>query len=187
MSDLGTLYLDAVRATLGKYRELAEGAMAQVDDDAFFAAPEGESNSIALIVKHLAGNMRSRWDRFLTSDGEKPDRDRDAEFERGDGDRRAALMTAWNDAWALAFRELEGVTPADLTRTVTIRAEPHSVVHAIDRQVAHVTYHVGQIVFAAKQIAGARWTSLSIPRGQSRQFTAALQAEHATHGSGDAR
>jgi hypothetical protein len=187
MSDLGRLYLDGVRATLGKYRELAEGAMAQVDDDAFFAAADGESNSIALIVKHLAGNMRSRWDRFLTTDGEKPDRDRDGEFERRDGEGRAALMAAWNEAWALAFRELEGVTPDDLTRTVTIRAEPHSVVHAIDRQVAHVTYHVGQIVFAAKRFAGGRWASLSIPRGQSRQHTAALQAEHAAPALPDAR
>ncbi|HET6762502.1 MAG TPA: DUF1572 family protein [Longimicrobiaceae bacterium] len=174
---MGTLYLESARATFRKYRTLAEGAMEQVDDAAFFAAPQGEEpNSIAIVVKHVAGNLRSRWTDFLTTDGEKPDRDRDGEFERRDGDTRASLMARWNGAWEIALRELDALAPADLARTVTIRAEPHSVVLAIDRQLTHAAYHVGQIVLLAKQLA-PRWTSLSIPRGQSQQFTAAMQAQ----------
>jgi hypothetical protein len=177
MNDVGTLYLESARATFRKYRALAEGAMEQVDDAAFFAAPPGEEpNSIAIIVKHVAGNLRSRWTDFLTTDGEKPDRDRDGEFEQRDGDTRASLMARWNGAWEIALRELDALTPEDLTRTVTIRAEPHTVVLAVDRQLTHAAYHVGQIVLLAKQHA-REWKSLSIPRGQSRQFTAALQAQ----------
>jgi len=176
MSDLGTLYLESARATFRKYRSLAEGAMDQVDEAAFSAVPPGaESNSIALIVKHVAGNLCSRWTDFLSTDGEKPDRDRDGEFEQRAGDTRASLMAQWNGAWEIALRELDALSPEDLTRTVTIRAEPHSVVLAIDRQLTHAAYHVGQIVLLAKQLA-PEWTSLSIPRGESQQFTAAMQA-----------
>jgi hypothetical protein len=176
MTDLAAEYLSSVRRTFARYRELAEGAMEQVDDGAFFAAPDAESNSIALVVKHVAGNMLSRWRDFLTTDGEKPDRDRDGEFERHDGDTRESLMAAWKAAWDLALRELDALTADDLTRTVAIRGEPHSVVLAIDRQITHAAYHVGQIAYLAKHYAGARWHTLSVPKGQSRQFTARMLA-----------
>ncbi|MDB4948472.1 MAG: hypothetical protein JWM27_1121 [Gemmatimonadetes bacterium] len=165
--DLAAVYLASARGTFAKYREMAEGAFRQVDDAQFFAAPDGGSNSIAVIVKHVAGNMRSRWTDFLTTDGEKPDRDRDGEFE-SEGDHRAALMEAWNAGWTLAFGELDRLAAEDLTRTVHIRAEPHTVVQAIDRQVTHAAYHVGQIVYLAKHFAGDAWQTLSIPRKQSQ-------------------
>lgn len=176
MTDLATEYLGSMRKTFAKYRELAEGAMKQVGDEAFFAAPDAESNSIALIVKHMAGNMRSRWEGFLTTDGEKADRDRDGEFERQGGDTRESLMAAWNAAWELALRELDALTADDLTRTVAIRGEPHSVVLALERQVTHAAYHVGQIAFLAKHYAGDAWHTLSVPKGQSRQFNAQMLA-----------
>jgi hypothetical protein len=180
MTDLATEYLSTARRTFGRYREMAEGAMRQASDDAFFAAPDAESNSIALVVKHLAGNMLSRWSDFLTTDGEKPDRDRDGEFEARAGDSRESLMAAWTAAWDLAFREMDALTPDDLTRTVAIRGEPHSVVLAIERQITHAAYHVGQIVYLAKHYAGADWQTLSVPKGKSREFNAKMFA-----GAGD--
>jgi hypothetical protein len=176
MPDLAAEYLTSARKTFQKYREMAEGAMRQVDDDAFFAAPDGESNSIALVVKHLAGNMRSRWSGFLTTDGEKPDRDRDAEFEQHGGDSRESLMSAWTAAWDLALREFGALTADDLTRTVAIRGEPHTVVLALERQVTHAAYHVGQIVYLAKHHAGSAWQTLSVPKGKSREFNATMLA-----------
>jgi uncharacterized damage-inducible protein DinB len=179
MDDLGRIYLSSARATFARHREMAEAAMAQVGDEGFFATPGAESNSIAVIVKHVAGNLRSRWTDFLTADGEKPDRDRDGEFEERGGDSREALMAAWSAAWDLAFREIDALTPGDLTRTVAIRGEPHSVVLAIERQVAHAAYHVGQVVFLARHYVGDGWKTLSIPRGQSRQFNAKMLGETA--------
>lgn len=155
---------------LRRNKELAERALAQVDDAGFFTAAGGEDNSIALIVKHLAGNLRSRWRDFLVSDGEKPDRNRDAEFEVLPGDSRSALMKQWEAGWRELFGALEPLTDADLDRTVTIRGEPLSVLQAVVRQVAHYAYHVGQIVLLAKHHAGDRWQSLSIPRGASAAF-----------------
>jgi uncharacterized damage-inducible protein DinB len=174
MADFATEYLSTVRKTFAKYRELAEGAMKQVGDEAFFAAPDAESNSIALVVKHVAGNMRSRWTDFLSSDGEKPDRDRDGEFERRAEDSRESLMAAWNAAWDLAFREMHALTPDDLARTVTIRGEPHTVVLALERQITHAAYHVGQITYLAKHYAGDAWQTLSVPKGRSREFNAQM-------------
>lgn len=155
---------------LRRNKELAERALAQVDDADFFTATGGEDNSIALIVKHLAGNLRSRWRDFLVSDGEKPDRNRDAEFEQLPADTRAGLMDQWESGWRELFAALEPLNDADLDRTVTIRGEPLSVLQAVVRQVAHYAYHVGQIVLLAKHHAGDRWQSLSIPRGASAAF-----------------
>lgn len=143
--------------------------MAQVKDNELKAALVPESNSIAVIVKHLAGNMRSRWMDFLTSDGEKPDRNRDSEFEEPPGSR-VELMRLWESGWDYLFRAMEPLTDSDLTRTVYIRTEPYSVNEAIQRQLAHYAYHVGQIVFLAKHFRSAEWKSLSIPRGKSKDF-----------------
>jgi len=160
------------------YKKLGERAMAQCSDESLFAVIDAESNSIAIIVKHMAGNMRSRWMDFLTTDGEKPDRNRDTEFEEPPK-TRAALMELWERGWKYVFDALEPLTDADLTRTVTIRTEPHSVMQAINRQVAHYAHHVGQIVFLAKHLTAkvtGKWDSLSVPRGQSKQFAADVAA-----------
>lgn len=160
------------------YKKLAERAMAQCSDENLFAVIDPESNSIAIIVKHMAGNMRSRWMDFLTTDGEKPDRNRDTEFE-DPPKTRAALMELWERGWKYLFDALEPLTDADMGRTVTIRTEPHSVMQAINRQVAHYAHHIGQIVFLAKHLtaeATGKWDSLSVPRGQSKAFTADVAA-----------
>lgn len=164
-----TSYLADSIAVFRYYRGLGERAIAQVSDEQLFIVPDAESNSIAIIVKHLAGNMRSRWTDFLTSDGEKPWRHRDSEFEDA-APTREALLEQWNQGWACLYAALEPLTDADLTRTVTIRGEPHSVMQAINRQVAHYAYHVGQIVFLARHLANTNWTSLSVPRKQSDEF-----------------
>ena len=160
------------------YKKLAERAIAQCPDEGLFAALDAESNSIVIIVKHMAGNMRSRWMDFLTTDGEKPDRNRDTEFEDAPK-TRADLLASWERGWKYVFDALEPLTDADLTRTVTIRTEPHSVMQAINRQIAHYSHHIGQIVFAAKHFtakATGQWNSLSIQRGQSKQFAADVAA-----------
>ncbi len=153
------------------YKRLGERAMAQVPDEAFASTLDAESNSIATIVKHLAGNMRSRWSDFLNSDGEKPDRNRDTEFE-APPENRAEVMDMWEAGWKHVFDALTPLTDGDMERTVSIRTEPHSVMQAINRQVAHYSYHVGQIVYLAKHFAGDRWTALTVPRGKSADFTA---------------
>jgi hypothetical protein len=159
-----TSYIEDSVALLRYYKKLTEGAMAQVTDDQLSKTLDGEMNSIALIVKHMVGNMRSRWTDFLTSDGEKPDRNRDSEFlEPPSG--REALMKLWEQGWSCVFSALEPLTDADLTRKITIRGEPHSVMQAINRQVAHYSYHCGQVVFLAKHFRGADWKSLSMPKG----------------------
>ena len=151
------------------YKKLAESAMAQVADEQLFAAPDEETNSIAITVKHMAGNMRSRWTDFLTTDGEKPSRDRDSEFVEPPA-TRAALLEVWEDGWGRVFGALEPLSETDLGRTVTIRGEAHSVMQAINRQVAHYAYHAGQIVALAKHFGHARWQSLTIPRNRSAEF-----------------
>ena len=152
------------------YRGLAEAALARADDDAFFAVLDGEANSLALLVKHLAGNFRSRWTDFLTTDGDKPDRHRDTEFELYEAETREALMDRWAAGWQLLDDTLARLSSDYLDRTVTIRGEPHTVQNALLRALGHTAYHVGQIVLLAKHHAGANWRSLSIPRGQSEQF-----------------
>jgi uncharacterized damage-inducible protein DinB len=157
------------------YKKLGERAMAQCPDEGLFTMLDAESNSIAIVVKHMAGNMRSRWTNFLTSDGEKPDRNRDTEFE-APPTTRAELMELWERGWKLLFGALEPLNDADLTRTITIRTEPHSVTQAVNRQVAHYSYHVGQIVYLARHFAGDKWQTLTIPKKKSAEFNKQVAA-----------
>jgi hypothetical protein len=166
---VGSRYLaDQVR-TFRNYKALGDGALSQVSDADLHTLVDPDANSIAVIVKHLAGNLRSRFTDFLVSDGEKPDRDRDAEFEMPERASRDEIVGWWDAAWAIALASLESLTPDDLERTVTIRGEAFLVVEAIDRLATHAAYHVGQLVFLAKHFAGPTWKSLSIPKGQSKQ------------------
>jgi hypothetical protein len=164
-----TSYMEDSLTLFRQCKKIADGAMAQLTDQQLYAALDGEMNSIAVIVKHMAGNMRSRWTDFLTTDGEKPDRNRDSEFEDPPATREA-LLNLWEQGWKCLFDVLESLTDADLTRTVTIRGEAHSVMQAINRQVAHYSMHSGQIIFLAKHLRGADWKSLSVPKGASAQF-----------------
>jgi len=171
---LTTSYLKDSLDLFRYYKKLGERAFAQCPDGGLFSALDAESNSIAVIVKHIAGNMRSRWTDFLNSDGEKPDRNRDTEFEAPPA-TRVELLALWDSGWKILFDALEPLSEADLARTVTIRSEPHSVMQAINRQMAHYSYHVGQIVFLAKHLttrAADTWNSLSVPRKQSGQYNA---------------
>lgn len=154
---------------------LADRAMAQVSDEQFFLTLDEEANSIAIVVKHVSGNMRSRWTDFLTSDGEKPDRDRDSEFV-DPAVTREAVLAQWESGWAIFFAAIEALSDADLNRTVHIRGEAHSVMQAINRQVAHYAYHVGQIVLLAKHFASDHWQSLSVPRNRSAEFNRKVAA-----------
>jgi len=156
------------------YKKLAERAIQQVSDEEFFSTIDEESNSVALIVKHIAGNLRSRWTDFLTTDGEKPDRDRDTEFELID-DSRDSLMQFWEDGWGTLFAAIEPLTPDDFSKTVTIRGEPHTIVEAVNRQLTHYAYHVGQIVLLAKHFKSSEWKSLSIPKNKSAEFNQLLR------------
>ena len=157
-------YLEDCVLQLRKLKAQADRAMAQVDDAQFFELLDPDANSIALIVKHVAGNMRSRWTDFLTSDGEKPDRHRDSEFEREAADTRDAILGRWEAGWEVLFNALMSLGPGDLEKTVTIRHEPHSVVQAINRQVSHYSAHTGQIVLLAKHFAGPNGKTLSMPK-----------------------
>jgi hypothetical protein len=161
-----TSYLqDSVRV-FENYKTLAERAMAQVTDEHLFTILDHEMNSIALIVKHMAGNMRSRWTDFLTTDGEKPDRNRDSEFVEPPA-TRDALLALWEQGWQYVFTAIQPLSEEDLSRAVTIRGEPHSVMQAINRQIAHYAYHCGQIVLLAKHFNHDSWQSLSLPRRQT--------------------
>jgi hypothetical protein len=161
-------YLDETLAQLHKLKAQAEKAIAQVDDAQFFELVDPEANSIAIIMKHVAGNMRSRWTGFLTTDGEKPDRNRDNEFEREPADTRQSILDGWEDGWRRTLDAISSLQPDDLGRTVTIRGEPHTVLRAIDRQMIHYAGHVGQIVLLAKHFAGMRWQTLSMPKSRAR-------------------
>ena len=174
-----TSYLEDSLELFRSYKKMGERAMEQVPEAKLFAQLDDESNSIAIIVKHMAGNMRSRWTDFLTSDGEKPDRNRDSEFEDAPPTREA-LMHLWDRGWDLVFGALEPLSDADLGRTVTIRGEAHSVMQAINRQIGHYALHCGQIVFLAKHWQGANWKSLSIPRGKSAEFTKRVSSGEAS-------
>jgi len=174
-----TSYLEDSLAVFRVYKSLGDRAMAQVSDEQLQLAIDPESNSIATIVKHLAGNMRSRWTDFLTSDGEKPDRNRDSEFEAPPA-TRAALLELWEAGWRSVFSALEPLKDSDLERTVYIRNEPHSVMQAINRQVAHYALHIGQIIFLAKHLQSSRWVSLSIPRGKSGDFNTRVASGQAS-------
>ena len=161
-----TSYLEDSLAVLRQYKNMVERAISQIDDAALTRALDPDSNSIAVIMKHMAGNMRSRWTDFLTTDGEKPDRDRDSEFELPPP-TRAGLMKMWEEGWQRVFSAIEPLTDADLPRVITIRGEKHSVTQAINRQIAHYAYHVGQVVYLAKHFQQEKWQTLSMPKRRS--------------------
>jgi Protein of unknown function (DUF1572) len=170
-------FIAATTRELRSLKRAAERAIAQLTDEQFFALLDPESNSIAVLVKHLAGNMRSRWSEFLTSDGEKPYRRRDDEFCIEPADTRAALLERWEQGWKILLGTLESLGPGDLERTVTIRTEPYSVVGAVQRSLSHYSDHIGQIILLAKHFAGAQWQTLSIPRGKSEEANIAFAAK----------
>jgi hypothetical protein len=165
---------DAIR-TFRDYKKLAEAAFEQINDEDFFKTLDKESNSIAVNIKHMAGNMISRWTDFLTSDGEKPERDRDIEFEMLPGTTKADMLAYWEQGWQCVFDAVEPLQPDDLMRTIRIRGQDHTVIQAINRQLAHYAYHTGQIVFLAKHFKSSEWQSLSVPRNKSAEFNAHLE------------
>jgi hypothetical protein len=167
-----THYLDNAVLEFRKLKALADKALAQVSDDDFFALLDEESNSIAIIVKHMGGNMHSRWSDFLTSDGEKSDRNRDSEFLVMENDTKSSILNRWEAGWHLLFDILGSLHEDDLSGSILIRSEPHTVMEAIQRQLAHYAYHIGQIVLLAKHFAGPEWQTLSVARGKSEEFTA---------------
>ena len=161
------VYLRDIARTYRHYKTLGERAIAQLSDDDLHGLVDRDANSIAIIVKHLAGNLRSRFTDFLTTDGEKPTRNRDSEFEMPERVSRDELLQWWESSWAVALASIDALTPEDLDRTVYMRGEAFGVVEALDRLAAHAAYHVGQIVFLAKHFAGPDWKTLSIPKGRS--------------------
>jgi len=168
-------YLADALQTFRDYKKLAERAFAQTGDEDFFKTIDEESNSIAINIKHMAGNMLSRWTDFLTTDGEKPERNRDLEFVMLPKTTRDEMLAYWERGWACVFNAIEPLQPDDLMRTVTIRGQDHTVIQAINRQIAHYAYHVGQIVFLAKHFKSSEWQSLSVPRNRSAEFNAYLE------------
>jgi Protein of unknown function (DUF1572) len=174
MTDIASHYLEEAGRQFRGHKRMAEGAMSQLRDEDFFVTLDPESNSIAILVKHLAGNMRSRFTDFLTSDGEKADRFRDREFEVGPGTTRADVMNWWEEGWNCVFAALESLKPEDVMRIVPVRGQPHSVMQAINRQIAHYAQHTGQIVFLCKHLRSSEWKTLSIPRGKSEEHKIAL-------------
>ena len=170
MTDAASHYLEEARRQLRGHKRMGEKAMSQLQDQEFFVTLDPESNSIAILVKHLGGNMRSRFTDFLTSDGEKPDRFRDREFEVTPATTRTEVMNWWDQGWTTVFGAIDPLKPEDVMRTITIRGEPHSVLQAINRQIAHYAQHIGQIVFLAKHLRSSEWKTLSIARGKSEEF-----------------
>ena len=171
--EVGKHYLEEARRQMRGNKHMAEAAMAQLRNEDFFVTLDPESNSVAILVKHLAGNMRSRFTDFLTTDGEKPDRFRDQEFELTAATTRAEVMQWWEDGWERVLAAIGSLQPEDVMRTVTIRGEPHTVLQAINRQIAHYAHHIGQMLFLAKHLRSSEWKSLSIPRGKSEQYKTA--------------
>ena len=172
---IGEHYLEDALRTFRDYKKLAERAFEQIDDDDFFRTSDNESNSIAVNMKHMAGNMLSRWTDFLTTDGEKPERDRDMEFVMLPQTTKAEIVAYWDKGWQCTFDAVQPLRPEDLMRTVTIRGQDHTVVQAINRQLAHYAYHVGQIVFLAKHFKASDWQSLSVPKNKSEEFNKYLE------------
>jgi hypothetical protein len=162
--------LASVRRELASLRQLAERALAQIDDDAFFRALAADENSAGVLAKHVGGNLRSRWTEIFTTDGEKPDRNRDGEFERGPADTRDAIMATWQAGWQALEDTLAALTPDDLDRTITVRSEPHSVARALVRSLAHTAGHVHQIVLLCRHWKGSGWQTISVPRGASKEL-----------------
>lgn len=177
---LGAHYVENALQNFRGLKTLADRAIAQLSEEEFFRRIDDESNSVALVVKHVSGNLRSRWSDFLTTDGEKADRRRDAEFALEDADTRASLLDAWERGWSILFREVGALVPSDLLREVRIRGEAHTVVAAVNRQLTHYGNHVGQIVFLAKHLRAKDWQTLSIPRGESETFNAEMERGRTT-------
>ncbi len=178
MSNFYQDYLADAVQSFRNYKKLADRSIEQVSDEEFFTIIDAESNSIAVILKHIAGNLHSRWRDFLTTDGEKPDRDRDQEFEVIE-DSRTSLLEFWETGWRTLFNSVEPLTEEDFAKTITIRGEPHSVVEAINRQLTHYSYHIGQIVFLAKHLRSSDWKTLSVPRYRSGDYNRHLADQQA--------
>jgi hypothetical protein len=170
MTDLASSYLEEIKRQFRGHQRMGERALAQLEEKDFFVTLDPESNSVATLVKHIAGNARSRFTDFLTSDGEKPDRFRDQEFEVSEKTTREEVMRWWEEAWFHVFSALDSLKPDDVLRTVTIRQEPHTVMQALNRSLAHYAQHIGQIVFLAKHLRSGQWQTLSIPRGKSEDY-----------------
>jgi hypothetical protein len=178
MTELAGHYLEEIKRQLRGHKRMAENALGQLEEKDFFVILDPESNSVAAIVKHIAGNARSRFTDFLTSDGEKPDRFRDQEFEISASATREEIMRWWEQAWLQIFSTLDALRPEDVERIVTIRQEPHTVMQALNRALAHYAQHIGQIVFLAKHLRSDRWKTLSIPRGKSEDYKTASPSTH---------
>ena len=172
---IGQHYLDDALRRFRDYKQLAERAFAQISDEEFFRTLDEESNSIAINMKHIAGNMISRWTDFLTTDGEKPERNRDLEFVMLPETSKNDMLAYWERGWRCVFEAVEPLKPEDLMRTIRVRGQDHTVVQAINRQLAHYAYHVGQIVFLAKHFKSGEWQSLSVPKNRSAEFNAQFQ------------
>jgi len=177
MDALGSHFLEEVRRQLRGYKRMTEGAIAQVTDEQLLITLDPESNSIAILIKHIAGNMRSRYTEFLTTDGEKPERHRDEEFELNGEPTRDEILRWWEEGWVCVFSALDSLKPEDLMRTVYIRQEPHTVVQALNRALAHYASHIGQIVFLAKHLGTHNWRTLSVPRGKSEEYNRKMMEE----------
>ena len=172
MPDLASHYLEEIKRQFRGHKRMAEAAIVQLEDAELFTIIDPESNSVALLIKHMAGNARSRFTGFLSTDGEKPDRFRDQEFEVSATTTREEVMGWWEEGWSRVFSTLDSLTPEDISRTVTIRQEPHTVLQALNRALAHYAQHTGQIVFLAKHLRSKEWKTLSIPRGKSEDYKA---------------
>jgi len=176
--DCGAAYLDEARRSFRGYKRMAEESVAQVKDEELFRLLDPEDNSIAIVMKHMSGNMRSRWTDFLTTDGEKPDRHRDSEFILDSQTTRIELLQWWESGWNLVFEAVASLKPEDLEHVITIRGKEHTVLQAINRALAHYAYHVGQIVFLAKHFRSKDWQTLSIPKGQSETYGRTAEEKH---------
>jgi hypothetical protein len=177
--DIGSVYLNDVLRNFRSYKKLAEEAMGQIGDEEIFRLIDPEANSIAMLIKHMAGNMRSRWTDFLTTDGEKPNRHRDREFVVDPETTRTDVMKWWEEGWQCVFDAVSPLRPEDLLRSVFIAGKEHSVLQAIDRQLLHYAGHVNQIILLAKHFRGVEWKSLSIPKGKSESFAREFEKVHA--------
>lgn len=174
-------YLDEMQSSFRNYKNLADKSFAQISDADFFRSLDAEDNSIATVAKHLAGNFRSRWTDFLTTDGEKPNRNRDSEFISEASETKEDLIKSWENGWSILFGSIQSLQPEDLSKTVTIRGQAHTVVEALNRALAHCAYHIGQIVFLAKYFRSSEWQTLSVPRNKSNDFNQYLQTENVEH------
>jgi hypothetical protein len=182
MTDLAAHYLEEMKRQFRGHKRMGDAALAQLEEKDFFVTIDPGSNSVAALVKHIAGNARSRFTDFLTDDGEKPDRFRDREFEVSEKTAREEVLLWWEQGWSHVFSALDSLQPEDVQRTVTIRQEPHTVMQALNRALAHYAQHIGQIVFLAKHLRSSQWQTLSIPRGKSEDYKTTRPGSH-THGT----